>query len=340
MAKFSEKQIGKFLDYIGANTESKKKERNLYKILGIIPEVDDEGNRVQTPYEILKTPPQFRDGKEVPIVFAIKNRAKKVGHYSGSQNLFFYAHRKHEKEVSELEETLIDLKKKYKHALFVGNADEALSFLELIDSLTNGGAEEIMGSYYNYTMFYKRMKKQLLMDMFAHFFLTYFFRYRNTIKEGLLKKSGHFRPYFERESLTLSGSDLNEISKADVFENSPAVDFGSIKSITFENLVPDMDNYREAVQTPIESSKPDISNIISERAETVLKESSTDKTESSENLEKTEIKEHDLLETEKDLPPEERKSFIKIPKALKTNLHENSAPEEIQEKVEETKSFN
>ncbi len=81
MAKVSEKDVNKFLDYIGIGKGSKRKETNLYKLLGIIPEVDDEGNRVPTPYEILQTPPQFRKGKEVPIVFAIKNRAKKIGKY-------------------------------------------------------------------------------------------------------------------------------------------------------------------------------------------------------------------------------------------------------------------
>ncbi len=350
MAKVSEKDVNKFLDYIGIGKGSKRKETNLYKLLGIIPEVDDEGNRVPTPYEILQTPPQFRKGKEVPIVFAIKNRAKKIGKYTGSNRIFYYPHQKNRNNEPSINATLDELKKKYRHAIFIGNAEEALSYLELIEGLTGSAAEEIMGSYYNYALFYKRMKKQLLMDMFAHFFLTYFFRYRNNIREGLLKKSGHFRPYFEKNSLTLSGNELNEISGADIFANSAPVDFSGIKSIKFENLETDFDIGVLASQTNVqdEISKPEIPNIMSQASSSNLKTETANDSDKSkpENSETNDEKNEAKLE-EEESKFDERKSYIKVPKSVKGLYDipefEKKATEkniDLEERSEETKSFN
>lgn len=355
MAKISEKDVNKFLDYIGISKSSKNKEQNLYKILGIIPEVDDEGNRLPTPYEILQTPPQFRDGKEVPIIFAIKNRAKKIGKYLGSEKLFYYINKKVKDEAS-LDGTLEELKKKYKHAIFIGNAEQALSYLEFLESLTGSQIEEIMGSYYNYAMFYKRMKKQLMMDMFAHFFLTYFFRYRNNIREGLLKKSGHFKPYFEKNSLTLSGNELNQISQANVFANSSQVDFSGIKSIKFENMDMDFDDtpsFSVPTQTVTEMPKPEIPNIIakpdSAKSESINIETASKNEPVSEKPEASNVAPVQEEQNESDKDFEERKSFVKIPKSVKSKFYDipefskNKIDAELeteQNQPEDTKSFN
>ena len=64
---------------------------DLYRILGAKPEIDENGKRKLTPYEILGVPPQFDENKkERPIVFAIKNKVKKIGNYTGKETTFFY----------------------------------------------------------------------------------------------------------------------------------------------------------------------------------------------------------------------------------------------------------
>lgn len=322
MAKVSQKDIDKFFKDIGLGGYSKKSEPlNLFKALGIIPEVDEDGNRVLTPYEILRTPPKFVNGKEVPIVFAIKNRAKRVGKYSGTDTLFFYAKKNGVKEGTELELALEELKKKYRHAIFLGNADEALSYLDMINSLTGGMGDEFKDSYYNYALFYKKMKKQLMMDMFAHFFLTYFFRYRNNIKEGLINKSSRFRPYFEKPTAVFTGNELNDIAKYGNFGDSKNIDFGDIKSIKFENNFDEFDDYSldeitstkssvaETIGAPVQSdavfAQPSAASITPQQPQKLETESS-----------------HQGTEAENKDELEERSSYLKNPKGLKQLLEE------------------
>ena len=196
---FSEDEIDQFLMAIGAKTYGgKKSSKNLYRILGATPETDDDGNRVPTPYEVLSVPPQFRDGVEVPIVFAIKNRVSKIGHFTGPERLFYYAKKNKVKSPPSIEATLNELKRKYKRAVFMGNLDEAAAYLDMVNSISGGRAEEVMGFFYNYAVFYRRMKRQLLMDMFSHFFLTYIFKYSTYIKEGIMDTKTHFKPYIEK----------------------------------------------------------------------------------------------------------------------------------------------
>ncbi len=172
---------------------------DLYRVLGVNPDVTKTGRRKQTPYEILGVPPQTTDGEsERPIVFAIKNRAKRIGNYTGEFTTFFYKSNKVKDERSILEE----LKVKYKRALLMGNEAEAEKFLELIDQVTGGGAQEFLDSFYDYTKFYRKMKKQLLIDMFSHFFLMFMIARtkKATIKKGLLKSDRVYKAYKEAES--------------------------------------------------------------------------------------------------------------------------------------------
>ncbi len=328
MSKVTEKQVEEFLDELGVDkTKEFGKSKNLYKILGIVPEVDDEGNRLATVYEILGTPPQLRNGKEVPIVFAIKNRVKKLGRYQGSERLFFYAHQNKNKEVSSLEATLENLKKKYKHALFVGNTDEAVVLIDLIDSMTGGHASEIVGSFYNYAVFYKKMKKQLLMDMFVHFFLTYFLRYRNNIKQGIINSSKRFKPYFENPSITLSGNELNQIFEEEGFVNSSAFNFSDIKSFKVDTDFYEVKPSRPNKVFEGKQTAPNVS-IIEKPKIPVVQE----KKRNQENKEEKQTK-------------NELKSFIKVPKHVKSTifkLFDDMQPdqeEKIENKQEENKSF-
>lgn len=236
MAKVTEADVSKFFKIIGVNDSgSRGRSANLYRVLGVLPETDEDGNRIKTPYEHLGVPPQFRNGKEVPIVFAIKNRVAKVGRFTGSDLLFYYSKRNKIRQTQSQTNTIEELKKKYRHAQFIGNIDEAMKIVDIINSVSGGKADEIMGSFYNYAMFYKRMKKQLLVDMFNHFFLTYLTRFKSQVKEGLINDTKQFRPYFERQSFTVSGNDLNEISKEQNFATQKEYDFGDIKSIKIDN---------------------------------------------------------------------------------------------------------
>ena len=51
---------------------------DLFSLIGIAPEFDEQGNRIPTVYEQLSIAPVFRDKHEVPIVFAIKHKVSKV----------------------------------------------------------------------------------------------------------------------------------------------------------------------------------------------------------------------------------------------------------------------
>ena len=166
---------------------------DIYRILGIKPEIDENGNRKLSPYELLKVPPQIVNGKERPIVFAIKNKVKKIGKYTGEITEFVYASHKVKDEHSILE----TLKKKYKDALLMGNEAEAEKYLNLINDVTGGGADEFLDSFYDYTKFYRRMKKQLILDLFAHFFLLFMSARSLTIQKGLLKTDKVYHAYKE-----------------------------------------------------------------------------------------------------------------------------------------------
>ena len=61
---------------------------DLFTLLKIKPEFDEDGNRILTPYELLEVVPKFDGVNEVPIVFAIKHRVNKVAH--GLRGEFLY----------------------------------------------------------------------------------------------------------------------------------------------------------------------------------------------------------------------------------------------------------
>lgn len=207
MDNFSEEvltEVLKFYKAIGLKKSDFLKADNIlgmYQILGIKPEFDENGNRRLTPYEILGVPPIIVNGKEVPIVFAIKNKSKKVkriGKTEGPIVDFVYKNKK----VQEKDSLLEQLKKQYIQALLAGDEELAAQFLQMIDELTGGRSVEVLHSFYDYTKFYRRMKKQLLIDLFNHFFLLYMLQNSVNIKNGVIKKGKvykAFRDEYNRE---------------------------------------------------------------------------------------------------------------------------------------------
>lgn len=230
MRKFTNEQILKLYKIMGLKEPkffNEKEIINLYKLLKIEPKKNLDGSRVLTPYEILGVLPVFENGEEKPIVFSIKHRAEKIGKYEGKITKFVY-----EKSKIKEEKTAIQtLKEKYKSAVFAGNYEEAETCLEMIDELTGGRADEFIDSFYDYSKFYKRMKKQLLIDLFAHFFLLYLQKKSSIIKSGIILKNKVYKPY--REKTVEYNQDVTFNSEMDIVSYSPNVDpvnFG------FENL--------------------------------------------------------------------------------------------------------
>lgn len=238
MEKFTEKKITEFYKKIGL-TEAEffdgKKPINLFKILKISPEIDGAGNRKLTPYELLGIVPIFENGKEVPIVFAIKNRVKKIGNYEGNVKEFLYKNQKTKQEKTVIQ----DLKEKYRLAIMSGDDATAEFCLDTLTNLSADEAQNFKDSFYNYTKFYKRMKKQLLIDLFAHFFLEYMqMRKSAIIKNGIIKKDKLFKAYKENKSNYVQDVTLD--ADLDVISVSPSINpinFGmkNIKKVVIEN---------------------------------------------------------------------------------------------------------
>ncbi len=325
MAKVTDLDVERFFKILGVKeAEGKGKSANLYQILGCLPETDENGNRLKTPYELLGVPPQFRDGKEVPIVFAIKNRAKKIGKYSGEITEFFYSKINKLRKAQEEEDTIEALKKQYKHAEFMGNIDEAMSIVEVINSLSGGRAEEIMGSYYNYAKFYKKMKKQLLMDMFSHFFLTYIQRYKTQLREGLIKTDVTYRPYFEK-TFTVEQNDFNNIVK-DI--NFGKADYGEIQTITVNTSFEDVSLPTFTGQPAPAESEPHF--------ETPVAVPTTEVQQSPENT--TSKVSEEISESVIDAPEETLAELLEEEGLLRDKKVKDDEPEEVSSK--NTKSKN
>ena len=201
MDNISKNEIINFYQDMGLPTQSYLRNgriRNIYDILGIRPKLKDNGDREITPYEILKVPPQMVMGKEVPIVFAIKNRVGKIGKYDGDDLVYTYQSRKVKKELTLLQ----TLRSNYKKALFDGDDALAYRILQMYDKLTGGKSKEFLDSFYDYTKFYRRMKKQLIIDIFAHLFLMQQQKIEQpkfvSVKTGVLSRKRSIRPYRNR----------------------------------------------------------------------------------------------------------------------------------------------
>ena len=207
---------------------------NLFKILGVEPVIKEDGTRLLTPYEILGVLPKFSHGEEKPIVFAIKNRATKIGKYEGQITSFIYKKQK----IKEEKTTVQTLKERYRSAIFSGNENEAESCLKMIESLSGEEARAFKDAFYNYTKFYKRMRRQLLIDLFAHFFLMYVQTRSKIIKNGIIRKNKLFRPYREKVRVEYQDSVYGSVYEAVSF--APQIDpiaFGlqNVKKVVVSN---------------------------------------------------------------------------------------------------------
>ncbi len=254
MEKFSNEEIVQMLNECGlGGLVNESDEIDLHAILGFDPEVDEEGQRVLSPYEILRVAPVIdENGNEKPIVFSIRNIAKKIGHFSGEGGSFIYLPKMRKKS----DDLISELKKQYRKAMFFGNLEQASSIIDSINELTGGRAEEVLGRFYDYARFYQQMKKQLLINLFAHFFLV--FMRKRIIKKGLIKKNKKYR-VFREEKFELSGSMLEEIAQESGLADIPL--FENIKHIEMEfmpNRKKDPDFDIELVKnTPVDAKLPD-----------------------------------------------------------------------------------
>ncbi len=242
MGKFTSEKIAEFYKRIGlskAEFFDGKNPVNLFKILKINPKTDSKGARVKTPYEIIGVFPNFVNGVEKPIVFAIKNRVLGIGKYEGEINDFVY-----KKQKIKQEKTIIQtLKEKYRAAIFAGDEAAAESCLEMISNLSAEEAREFKDTFYNYTKYYKRMKKQLLLDLFAHFFLELVQSRSSIVKNGLIKKDRLYKAY--KEQSQNYSQDVTFDSELDIISVSGQinpVNFGmqNVKKVVVENKETDM----------------------------------------------------------------------------------------------------
>lgn len=247
---------------------------DLYRILGAKPEVDETGKRKLTPYEILGVPPQFKNGGvEVPIVFAIKNKSKKIGKYTGRETTFIYKSNRVKEEDSILEQ----LKANYKKAILMGNEAEAQKFLDLINDVTGGKAEEFLDSFYDYTKFYRRMKKQLLLDIFSHFFLMYMMKKTKSsiIDKGIIKRGKVYKAYREHEE-EYENDYVAELNQA--LANMAMPDAPVITNVSFEKHTDDVSNQINfKPQLVVASTASPVSDVKIEQPEPVVEEKEDNK---------------------------------------------------------------
>lgn len=203
--------IIKFYEKCGVAEEtylSKDGALDLFTLLKIKPEFDEDGNRKLTPYELLEVLPKFEGGHEVPIVFAIKRKANKVAHGGAVSGEFTFAGAR----KSDAMDILNKFKQDYFNAMSVGNISEASRVFNLVDKLTGGHAEEYIGINYNYEMFYAKMKRQLLIDLFANFLILRIMNKKSQVKEGIVKADKLYKEFVETKQTELASAGFGDVA--------------------------------------------------------------------------------------------------------------------------------
>lgn len=232
---------------------------DIYTILGFEPEFRSDGTRKLTPYELIGIPPQFYpDGRERPIVFCLKNKVRKLGKYEGENKEFFKISGRSKERVTTLDE----LKSRYKTAVYEGREYDALEILKVIDEMTNGNAEEFLRSFFNSRKFYKKMRKQLIIDLFAHFFMVFCMSHKR-VKSGIMTTTKIFRPYRE-ESSQESIEDIDEMSVVDYSANIPDSQLETITFQSFNGLEPEEEALQPSESAPVEPQEPEPQSVESE----------------------------------------------------------------------------
>ena len=180
---------------------------DLFTLLGIKPEFDENGNRLLTVYEQLAIAPKFENGKEVPIVFAIKHKASKI-RKAPIDNCTEFTYKGEKENLND--KTIINkLKEDYFSAISNGNMLEATRIYDLIDLMTGGKADYYIGVQYNLVKFYKKMQQQLLIDMFANFVILLVLSKKQMITEGIVKFDKLYKAFLEKE---LKNSGLGAVN--------------------------------------------------------------------------------------------------------------------------------
>ncbi len=173
---------------------------DLFSLIGISPEFDEQGNRLPTVYEQLEIAPVFRDGKEVPIVFAIKHKISKVHKPKPEEKISTdkYTYGGVKEQVSD-KVILNKLKQDYFSAIVNGNLNEATRIYDIIDKITGGKADYFIAVQYNSVKFYKKMQKQLLIDMFANFVILMILNKKYSVKEGIVKFNKLYKAFVQKQ---------------------------------------------------------------------------------------------------------------------------------------------
>ncbi len=188
---------------------------DIFSLIGITPEFDEQGNRISTVYEDLEIPPVFREGKEVPIVFAIKHKVSKV-HKPTSDSKIGSSNYTYTEQKDRVSDRLIlnKLKQDYLSAVVNGNLNEATRIYDLIDKITGGKADFFIGVQYNHVKFYKKMQRQLLVDMFANFLILLIISKKFSVKEGIKKYNKLYRAFIQKQ---LSSGNFGLIKSKSIF---------------------------------------------------------------------------------------------------------------------------
>lgn len=173
---------------------------DIFSLIGMTPKFDEQGNREPTVYELLEIPPVFRDKKEVPIVFAIKHKVSKIYKPKEDDKISTdkYTYAGSKEQVSD-KVILNKLKQDYFSAIVNGNLSEATRIYDIIDKITGGKADYFIAVQYNSVKFYKKMQKQLLIDMFANFVILMILSEKHSIKDGIVKFNKLYRAFIQKE---------------------------------------------------------------------------------------------------------------------------------------------
>ena len=170
---------------------------DLFALLGIKPEFDEDGRRLLTPYEYLEIPPKFDNGREVPIIFAIKHHVSKIHKFEDKKpTTYTYVS---PKELSDDKIILNKFKADYFSAVANGNMMEASRIYDLIDRITGGQADDFIGINYNCVKFYKKMQQQLMMDIFTNFVIVQILNKKASIQEGIVKIDKLYKEFVAKE---------------------------------------------------------------------------------------------------------------------------------------------
>ena len=131
-------ELTSFYQELGVDSENFFVDKNLVNIfdfLNIIPEVDENGKRKLTPYEVLGIMPNIVNGKERPIIFFIKNKFRGLKISKVKLDLDFT----YSEDINKKEESLIDIvlrnykRKKHFFLLLIQNSYTFARFRRLLN---------------------------------------------------------------------------------------------------------------------------------------------------------------------------------------------------------------